>query len=156
MSKGVSVFLISFLIILSNVNSSKSCKKRETTNNNTSQITPDKDSLPLRLNKESLGHISWEVLHTFAASYPTKPTKEDQKQFKNLISAFTHLYPCPDCRKSFKLLISENPVKTGNREEVVNYICDIHNLVNKKLGKEIFDCKKAMDFWGGGCGCSGK
>jgi hypothetical protein len=41
-----------------------------------------------------------------------------------------------------------------DREGVVNYICDLHNKVNNHLGKPKFECSKAFDFWGGGCGCN--
>ena len=44
-------------------------------------------------------------------------------------------------------------LKANSREELVNYICKIHNIVNKVLNKPIFDCKKAFDYWGGDCGC---
>jgi len=32
----------------------------------------------------------------------------------------------------------------------------LHNKVNERLKKPIFDCKKAMDYWGGDCGCGSK
>ena len=50
-------------------------------------------------------------------------------------------------------MLNENPIKDNSREELVYYICDIHNQVNKFLKKPIFDCKKAFDIWGGDCGC---
>jgi hypothetical protein len=36
---------------------------------------------------------------------------------------------------------------------LVGYVCKLHNIVNERLDKPIFDCNKAFDFWGGGCGC---
>ena len=53
-------------------------------------------------------------------------------------------------------MLSENPVKNNSREELVFYMCTIHNIVNKRLGKQIFDCNNAMNYWGGDCGCSAK
>ena len=52
----------------------------------------------------------------------------------------------------WKSFIKEG-VHADSREELVNYICKIHNIVNKVLQKPQFDCKKAFDFWGGDCGC---
>ena len=51
-------------------------------------------------------------------------------------------------------MLKENPVKNGSREELVLYLCGLHNIVNERLGKAIFDCKRAFEFWGGNCGCS--
>lgn len=41
----------------------------------------------------------------------------------------------------------------NGRSEVVKFFCNIHNEVNKTLGKNIFDCSKAFNHWGGDCGC---
>lgn len=34
------------------------------------------------------------------------------------------------------------------------YMCNLHNQVNERIKKPIFDCKKALSFWGGDCGCT--
>ncbi len=52
-------------------------------------------------------------------------------------------------------MLNEFTIKNNSREEVVYYLCDLHNHVNKRLGKPIFECKKAFNFWGGDCGCDG-
>ncbi len=52
-----------------------------------------------------------------------------------------------------KEMIEQNPPKSKTREELVYYMCDIHNIVNKRLNKPIYDCKKAFDIWGSDCGC---
>lgn len=31
-------------------------------------------------------------------------------------------------------------------------MCFVHNLVNERLGKEVFDCNKIGDFYDCGCG----
>jgi len=53
------------------------------------------------------------------------------------------------CRNEFKRMLIDNPIKNKGREELVIYICELHNQVNKSLNKEIFDCKNAIKFWGG-------
>jgi hypothetical protein len=53
-------------------------------------------------------------------------------------------------------MLKENPIKVGSRHDLVYYICDLHNIVNKKLNKKIFNCDKAFDVWGGNCGCNAK
>ena len=42
------------------------------------------------------------------------------------------------------------------RQDFMQYICELHNTVNKRLGKEIFDCEKVEEKWGGNCGCNSK
>ena len=53
-------------------------------------------------------------------------------------------------------MLSKYPIKHNSREELVYYLCDLHNIVNERLKKPRFDCKKAFDFWGGECGCGDK
>lgn len=144
-----SLIYISYLILslfLINFNNSMRVTKED--------IIPDADSSPLKLNRQELGKIGWKMLHSFAAAYPTEPTDKQKKAFHDLINAFRVLYPCEECRGHFDKMIEENPVKDDNRKTVVLYLCKLHNIVNKKLGKDIFDCKKAFEFWGGDCGCS--
>lgn len=38
-------------------------------------------------------------------------------------------------------MISENPIQAGSREDFMKYVCTIHNIVNERLGKEIFPCE---------------
>ena len=125
-----------------------------------SVISTGKDLQPLTLDKAELGNFSWKVLHSFAAGYPLNPTDEDKIGFKWLIKSFAQLYPCETCRNNFRELIKKIPIVDGNsREEVVVYVCQLHNDVNKRLGKKEFDCSKALEKWGGGkksCGCSDK
>jgi len=50
-------------------------------------------------------------------------------------------------------MLAEFPIKHKSREEFVIYLCGLHNKVNQRLGKKIFECKQAFDIWGGDCGC---
>ena len=51
-------------------------------------------------------------------------------------------------------MLKDNPINYSSREDLVNYICNLHNLVNIRLDKPIFDCQNAFKFWGGDCGCN--
>ena len=64
------------------------------------------------------------------------------------------MYPCKICAAHFQEMLKENPIKVGSRHDLVYYFCDLHNIVNKKLNKKIFNCDKAFDVWGGNCGCN--
>lgn len=39
-----------------------------------------------------------------------------------------------------KIKKSLDPVKVGNNKEFAVWLCERHNVVNLKLGKELFDC----------------
>jgi len=40
-----------------------------------------------------------------------------------------------------------NPPKVGNRFELSQWLCERHNDVNTRLGKEKFDCSKVDERW---------
>ena len=116
-------------------------------------LTPEGASKPLTLTKQEIGRNTWSLLHSIAASYPNEPTKEDKQQVTNFLYGLANLFPCKICGSHLLKMLNKEGVHADSREELVNYICKIHNIVNKVLNKPQFDCKKAFDFWGGDCGC---
>ena len=116
-------------------------------------LTPEGASKPLTLTKQEIGRNTWSLLHSMAAAYPNEPTEEDKKQITNFMYGLANHFPCKICGSHLLKMLKKEGVHADSREELVNYICKIHNIVNKVLQKPQFDCKKAFDFWGGDCGC---
>jgi FAD-linked sulfhydryl oxidase len=54
--------------------------------------------------------------------------------------------------RHFQGLLKENPPIVDNREALTQWMCTIHNKVNDRLGKPIFDCSKVGEMWK--CGCA--
>lgn len=59
------------------------------------------------------------------------------------------MFSCHACGEKFGNLLKENPVKCSGRMELATYLCVLHNKVNAKLNKPVFDCDKVLEFWGG-------
>lgn len=116
-------------------------------------LHPEGSKNPLKLTKEELGRHSWALLHSIAASIPTSPSKEQRNKLEEFLELFAELYPCKICSSHFKEILKENPIRHSSREDFVYYLCELHNNVNRKLGKPIHDCKSAFEVWGGDCGC---
>ena len=116
-------------------------------------MTPEGATKPLTLTKQEIGRNTWSLLHSIAASYPNEPTEEDKKQITNFLYGLANLFPCKICGNHLLRMLKKEGIHADSREELVNYICKIHNIVNKVLEKPQFDCKKAFDIWGGDCGC---
>lgn len=55
--------------------------------------------------KEDLGRATWTFLHTMAAQFPAKPTKQQQRDARTLIDCLTRVYPCADCAKHFQHIV---------------------------------------------------
>ena len=49
----------------------------------------------------------------------------------------------------FKTVIEKYPPEVADSVSFQEWMCKVHNAVNEKLGKEIFDCAKVVERWGG-------
>ncbi|EEQ82883.1 hypothetical protein NCER_100332 [Vairimorpha ceranae BRL01] len=101
--------------------------------------------------KDRLGRATWTLLHTMAAVYPAFPTVQHKKDTLQFIYLLSSLFPCAECCGHFQRLLSLNPPQVATHDEFVQWLCKAHNIVNKRLGKPIMDCKKVEGVWS--CGC---
>ncbi|KAJ4489788.1 FAD-dependent thiol oxidase [Lentinula lateritia] len=96
---------------------------------------------------EELGHATWTFLHTTAAYYPVQPTPTQRANMLTLLHSLPVLYPCTHCADDFGEDIKVNAPDVSGRAGLSRWLCERHNQVNRKLGKEIFDCAKTDERW---------
>ncbi|KAK9381088.1 ERV/ALR sulfhydryl oxidase domain-containing protein [Kockiozyma suomiensis] len=101
--------------------------------------------------KAELGRASWMLLHTILARYPEKPTSEEREALSAYIYLFSRVYPCGECAAHFQKLLKQFPPQTSSRIAASQWGCHVHNKVNARLGKEIFDCNEIAERYQ--CGC---
>ncbi|XP_035209562.1 FAD-linked sulfhydryl oxidase ALR-like isoform X2 [Stegodyphus dumicola] len=99
------------------------------------------------LDREELGRSTWAFLHTMAAYFPKKPSASHQSDMKQFLNLFSKFYPCKECADDLQVEISKNPPRTSSQYELSQWMCQIHNNVNKKLGKPLFDCTSVDERW---------
>ena len=107
---------------------------------------------PKNITCESLGVDTWALLHSVAAIYPNYPNETEKESLKDFFDGLMYFYPSKS--ELMDEILKEHPLEYSNREELVYYMCQIHNILNKKLGKKKFSCKEAFNVWGGDCGCN--
>ncbi|CAI5471000.1 unnamed protein product [Closterium sp. Yama58-4] len=98
--------------------------------------------------KEELGRATWTFLHTLAAQFPEKPSKQQQKDAKDFVTLLARVYPCKICSYHFQKIVKANPPQAGSRGELEQYMCRLHNIVNRSLKKPEFPCKRVSARWG--------
>ncbi|TXT13300.1 hypothetical protein VHUM_00667 [Vanrija humicola] len=103
--------------------------------------------------KAELGRAAWRVLHLMTLRFPDKPTPDDRETLKNYFHLFARLYPCGECAAHFQKLLKEYPPQTSSRKSASLWLCSLHNMVNKRLGKPDFDCLTLDSTYD--CGCNG-
>lgn len=106
--------------------------------------------------KAQLGNSAWHLLHTVLARYPEKPNEQQKATLKQYIHLFAQVYPCGDCARHFQGLLSKYPPQVSSRKNAALWGCDIHNKVNERLKKPIYDCLNILEDYDCGCGSDEK
>jgi len=94
------------------------------------------------LNRRELGRVSWAYLHTLANYYPESPSREQQEEMVQLLWLFIKYYPCGYCSDMSIQEMYRNPPRVSNRKALSEWMCQIHNEVNERMGKPLFDCNQ--------------
>ncbi|KAJ1945200.1 hypothetical protein EC988_005811 [Linderina pennispora] len=102
--------------------------------------------------RAQLGRRTWYLLHVMASRYPPEPTKDEVSAMKNFLFLMSRLYPCGDCAHHFQQHLKKHPPVASSRDELEQYLCRMHNTVNKVLKKPQFDCATVHDNYDCGCG----
>ncbi len=85
------------------------------------------------------GPMCWTFLHTMSFNYPVNPTAEDKKHYKDYILSLQYVLPCKYCRMNLKNNFKAHPLQIchmKNRDTFSRYVYDLHEIVNKMLGKK--------------------
>ncbi|TKR80725.1 hypothetical protein L596_014748 [Steinernema carpocapsae] len=99
------------------------------------------------VDKEELGRSTWNLLHTMSTAYPEKPSAEDAKTAKDFLQNLSKTYPCSYCAADFRRDLQTHPPDLSNKKNFAQWMCELHNRVNDKLGKDLFDCSKVFERW---------
>lgn len=125
----------------------------------TGPATPEKAKKPSKTPKvppkpcppdvDEIGRGSWTLLHTMSAYLPEDKLSEQQKSdVVNFMNIFSRIYPCTHCADDLKVdLVEAPPNKVETGKEFAQWMCQLHNKVNVKLGKPTFDCSKVYERW---------
>ena len=84
------------------------------------------------------GPAAWHLLHTISFNYPINPTEENKKQYKEFVESLKNVLPCKYCRMNLENNLKARPIKPchmKNRDTFSRYIYNLHEIINKMLGK---------------------
>lgn len=97
---------------------------------------------------DTLGRATWTFLHTLAATYPSNPTPSERERTIRFMNDFSKIYPCAPCAESFRGILQRKPVNAQSGPLFARWMCEVHNEVNRELGKDLFDCALVGERWG--------
>jgi hypothetical protein len=88
----------------------------------------------------------WDLLHLTTLNY--SPTPENKERIKNF---FTNLcLPCDNCTNNFSSHLTKHPLTDevlSSKENLVKWLIDVHNEVNRMLGKKTMTYEEALQFY---------
>jgi FAD-linked sulfhydryl oxidase len=115
------------------------------------------------MTREELGRHGWTLLHMISATLPIEFDANFSTKINVFLNLFGQFYPCKECANHFLAMLTEYPYNGRTREDFMQYLCKLHNFVNRRLNhvvfkfciikKPIFECKDVHAKWGGYCGC---
>lgn len=84
------------------------------------------------------GPHAWRFLHYVSLGYPENPTEEDKINYRNFFISIKNILPCSLCSQHYEENYNMMPLTyeiLSNKELLVRWVIDIHNIVNKSKGK---------------------
>jgi len=84
----------------------------------------------------------WTYLHTISFYYPWEPTEKQKDDYYLQVKLLASTLPCKICRDNYKRNIKKRHIKLSkatfkNRYTFSKWVYDMHNEINKHLGKPI-------------------
>lgn len=101
----------------------------------------------MQLGPNIWGPHLWKSLHMITMGYPNEPTDEQKKNYKSFFENFYLVIPCSICANNYKQHLIDIPLTNNvlkNKDSLVRWVIDIHNLVNKETGKKVLSYEEAI------------
>ena len=101
----------------------------------------------MQLGPNIWGPHLWKALHMISVGYPDEPNEEQKKNYKTFFENFYQVLPCSICSNNYKKNLKELPITNDtmkNQQNLVKWVIDVHNIVNKELKKPIIEYDDAL------------
>lgn len=95
------------------------------------------------------GIYVWIGTHYFTVFYPDNPSYEHRKAAIQYFQALPWLLPCKVCADEFRAILKSDPVEphVENRTKLALWFFEVHNRVNRRLGKRELSMKEFIDMY---------
>ena len=85
------------------------------------------------------GPAAWFFFHSVMHNYPIDPSENNITEYKQFLTSFANVLPCPTCKDDFTSLVNEYIVDdsyftTKNQMVYLGYL--LHDRVNEKIGNK--------------------
>lgn len=92
----------------------------------------------MSIGPETWGPHIWKALHYVSIGYPENPTEGQKQKYKEFYLLLQDVLPCQLCREHYSENLKKAPLTNdilSDREKLIKWVIDIHNIVNEMNGK---------------------
>jgi hypothetical protein len=95
------------------------------------------------------GKYVWVSIHIIALGYPDNPSDEDIMHYKEFYTNLWKVLPCYKCSVNYLRHLEELPIDEALKNNITlfKWTVDLHNIVNKELGKRIVPFEEAKEMY---------
>lgn len=96
---------------------------------------------------EIWGSHFWKTLEFITTTYPKNPTTEDIQNYKSFFILFGKVLPCNQCSINYEnhLDLFSLEKSLNSRQELIKFLIDLHNKVNKMNNKKVLSYEEAIE-----------
>jgi len=93
------------------------------------------------------GPHGWRFLHYVSLGAPDQLNESEANQYRNFYESLQYILPCKSCAQNYAKNIIEHPIENHlkTRDDLVRWVIDIHNRVNRELGKREYTISEAIE-----------
>jgi hypothetical protein len=102
------------------------------------------------------GPAGWTFLHSITFQYPEEPTDIDKRKYFTFFHSLKNVLPCPTCREHYETSFEINQIRLNNRQELIEWLIDIHNDVNRTSGKKVYSYDEVYQLYNDMYGVTGE
>lgn len=91
----------------------------------------------------------WAMIHLICLHAPEKIDSNVRNTYYMFFSMMPYVLPCDKCREHWIEHVRSFPIDQAldTREDLFKWSVNMHNIVNKSLGKQEVPYKKALEHW---------
>ena len=96
------------------------------------------------------GKFMWYSIHFIALDYSSNPSESEKIDYKYYFQNLYKVLPCYNCAQNYIEHLKENPITDNvmkDTKSLFNWTVELHNIVNKMLGKELWDTERAWSYY---------
>ena len=91
------------------------------------------------------GPPAWLFLHSITFNYPKNPSENDKNNYNTFFNSLKYVIPSPICKEHYAKNLLKLPIRLNTRDDLIRWLIDIHNSVNKSNNKPVLSYQEVYD-----------